>query len=146
MPPSIEEDLLAILRDHSAGKRIGQAISSIAQGLPKPVVFHCRSGKDRTGIIAMVLLGSLGVPDTQIMDDFTLAELDMDRVLQRQSEDSDRARALDRLPEWAFQAPPGGMKTVLETVKMEFGSIREYAAAQGVSKSVFEKLETSLLM
>jgi protein-tyrosine phosphatase len=38
----------------------------------RPLLFHCAAGKDRTGIVAAVLLGLLGVPDEQILDEYEL--------------------------------------------------------------------------
>lgn len=40
-----------------------------------PLVFHCASGKDRTGLLAALVLGLLGVPEETIVEDFTLTEL-----------------------------------------------------------------------
>lgn len=38
-----------------------------------PLVIHCVAGKDRTGIVAAVLLAVLGVPDEIIIADYTLS-------------------------------------------------------------------------
>ncbi len=39
-----------------------------------PAVFHCTSGKDRTGIVAALMLDVLGVPDETIASDYCLTE------------------------------------------------------------------------
>ena len=36
-------------------------------------VFHCRSGKDRTGLVAAILLFIAGVPDEVVAKDFGLS-------------------------------------------------------------------------
>ena len=41
----------------------------------RPLLFHCASGKDRTGITAAVLLGLLGVPDEVILDEYELTSI-----------------------------------------------------------------------
>jgi len=38
----------------------------------RPLLFHCAAGKDRTGLVAAVLLGLLGVPDETVLDDYEL--------------------------------------------------------------------------
>jgi protein-tyrosine phosphatase len=38
----------------------------------RPMLFHCAAGKDRTGIVAAVLLGLLGVPVQTIIEDYEL--------------------------------------------------------------------------
>ncbi len=40
-----------------------------------PVVFHCAAGKDRTGVLAAVVLGLVGVSDDDIVDDADLSIL-----------------------------------------------------------------------
>jgi protein-tyrosine phosphatase len=45
-----------------------QAVHAVA----RPLLFHCAAGKDRTGIVAAVLLGLLGVSDDVILDDYEL--------------------------------------------------------------------------
>ncbi|MGW4897573.1 tyrosine-protein phosphatase [Kitasatospora sp. NPDC004240] len=52
---------------------IRQAIELIAE-TDDPLVFHCASGKDRTGLIAALVLTLLGVPEDQILADFALTE------------------------------------------------------------------------
>lgn len=37
-----------------------------------PTIFHCTAGKDRTGVMAALLLGALGVPHETIMADYLL--------------------------------------------------------------------------
>jgi protein-tyrosine phosphatase len=49
------------------------AKSNIAINGSLPLVFHCSSGKDRTGVMAALLLGALGVPQETIMSDFLLS-------------------------------------------------------------------------
>ena len=45
------------------------------------LVFHCASGKDRTGIVSALVLGLLGVPEADIVADFALTELATERLL-----------------------------------------------------------------
>ncbi|MEX0168894.1 tyrosine-protein phosphatase [Streptomyces sp. LMG1-1-1.1] len=46
-----------------------------------PLVFHCASGKDRTGLLAAVVLGLLDVPDEDVLADFALTELATERLV-----------------------------------------------------------------
>ncbi len=39
-----------------------------------PVAFHCSAGKDRTGLIAALLLRAAGVPDEAIIEDYVLTD------------------------------------------------------------------------
>ena len=51
-----------------------QAAASIAEG-EGPALFHCTGGKDRTGIMAVLLLRILRIGDETIIDDFLLTNL-----------------------------------------------------------------------
>ena len=53
-----------ILED--AAREFGIAVTHAADPANHPMVFHCTAGKDRTGLMAMLLLGALGVPDDEI--------------------------------------------------------------------------------
>ncbi|MBW6456865.1 MAG: tyrosine-protein phosphatase, partial [Trueperaceae bacterium] len=39
-----------------------------------PVAFHCSAGKDRTGLVAALLLRAAGVPDAAILEDYLLTD------------------------------------------------------------------------
>lgn len=46
-----------------------RAVTDLARQAP-PVVFHCHTGKDRTGLIAIVLLELVPVPNASILEDY----------------------------------------------------------------------------
>ena len=49
------------------------ALKAIAQAKPGGVLFHCKRGHDRTGIIALLLLALAGVPLKDIVTDYELS-------------------------------------------------------------------------
>ncbi|UYY82455.1 tyrosine-protein phosphatase [Arthrobacter sp. YA7-1] len=51
-------------------ERAGAALSSIVNAPPGGVLFHCMGGRDRTGIMAMLLLSAVSVQDEAIVDDY----------------------------------------------------------------------------
>jgi protein-tyrosine phosphatase len=54
---------------HSAGE-IGSIVRGLSDPHLTPAVFHCHGGKDRTGIVAAVLLLALGVDREIVLDDY----------------------------------------------------------------------------
>jgi protein-tyrosine phosphatase len=54
---------------HSAAE-IGGILGALADPARTPAVFHCHGGKDRTGIVAAVLLLALGVDREAVLDDY----------------------------------------------------------------------------
>ncbi|MCX5011539.1 tyrosine-protein phosphatase [Streptomyces sp. NBC_00555] len=55
-------------------ERVAAVARAIADAPPGGVVFHCGLGRDRTGIIALVLLRLMGASPEEIADDHGLSE------------------------------------------------------------------------
>ena len=60
--------------DHSA-TQIGGVLRGLADPDRTPAVFHCHGGKDRTGLVAAVLLLALGVDRETVLDDYEATSL-----------------------------------------------------------------------
>ncbi len=52
------------------GQRLVEALEIIADPNNHQLVFHCVAGKDRSGVLAALVLGTLGVTDKDIVDDY----------------------------------------------------------------------------
>lgn len=61
----------AMLAEHP--ERVIAAVRAIADAEPGCVVFHCASGKDRTGLLALVLLTLAGAAPEEIVADYLLS-------------------------------------------------------------------------
>lgn len=53
--------------------RTARVIAAIARAEPGGVVFHCRAGRDRTGLVALLLLSLVDVEPATIADDYELS-------------------------------------------------------------------------
>jgi hypothetical protein len=71
----------AMLAEHP--ERVVAAVRAIASAVPGCVVFHCAAGKDRTGLLALVLLTLARVTPEEIIADYLLT---YDRMKQRYDE------------------------------------------------------------
>lgn len=60
--------LLTYMIETCSDRLVG-ALRLLAE-VEEPVVFHCAAGKDRTGLLAALLLGVLGVDEADILDDY----------------------------------------------------------------------------
>ena len=72
--PVIEEGYSQMLKDDKEKTR--QCIQFIMDCVDKnkPVYFHCSLGRDRTGTVAMLVLGILGVPEGDISQEYELTQ------------------------------------------------------------------------
>ena len=72
LAPGFEHGYTSMLKERAEG--VKQCFEFIVKCLRenKPVYFHCAAGRDRTGTMAMLILGVLGVPESQIGKDYEL--------------------------------------------------------------------------
>ncbi|WP_330330954.1 tyrosine-protein phosphatase [Streptomyces sp. NBC_00536] len=121
---------------------IRRAIELIADG-PGPAVFHCASGKDRTGLIAALVLTLLGVPEEQILADFALTELATDRLVEDW-----RAAHPGRTLKWPSygRAPAEIMALVFADLTARHGSVHAYLTDRvGITAATITALRARLL-
>jgi protein-tyrosine phosphatase len=59
------------------------AVRAVMDPARQPVLFHCAAGKDRTGVVAALLLQMLGVPDEAIVADYVLTEAALGPIMSR---------------------------------------------------------------
>lgn len=125
----------------NSGALVAGALNTLAQEGHLPAVFHCTAGKDRTGVLAALILGILGVDDQQIMADYDLTNQTMDRLYQR-------LRAIpgnEMRPRSSFEAQPKAMEEFLNTLRDDYGGAESYAKAKGLPQAAIDQLRASLL-
>lgn len=141
-----ERDLAAIYFQMLgfASRPIAHALETLAAS-PGPAVFHCAAGKDRTGVLAAVVLGALGVADADIVADYAETRSALPRILERLRASESYAYVFSELPPETLHAEPATMEALLARVRAEWGSMRGYARAVGVSEATLDALAAGLL-
>jgi protein-tyrosine phosphatase len=112
--------------DHAAA-RIGELFSALTEPDGLPAVFHCHAGKDRTGLVAALLLEALGVERESILDDYELTA--RYRLRAQQDQTFERLVKVGLAPEAAagvLTAPRWAMAAALEYLDHEHQSIESY--------------------
>ena len=126
---------LSMLEEGSAS--VVRAVQILAEGSNLPAVFHCSVGKDRTGVLAAVVLGLLGVPDDVIVEDYALSAEAMVRVLERLEREFPGAEEIiDRYRPVILSVDPESMAGLLAGVRAEHGSFAGLAASLGIEGEV----------
>jgi len=126
------------------GGSLARAVELISDG--HPALFHCAAGKDRTGVLAAVILGLLDVPDEEIAGDYhqsAAAMLDFESWLE--IEFPDAKTAMTSQPREYLEAPVEAMHGFLDGVRDRFGSMEGLAVELGVSDATISALRDQLI-
>ncbi|GAA3561083.1 HAD-IA family hydrolase [Kribbella ginsengisoli] len=127
--------------DRNQGQ-IGAALRAVASAPEdRPVVVHCKSGKDRTGLLVALLLDLIGVPRDQIVADYVVSEVRLgvlERAAGLPAEERERALLLSRtLPETITAA--------LDHVDERYGGVRSYLELCGLTAGELHRLAMRLV-
>ena len=128
------------------GPSIATALELLADPDNYPLVFHCAAGKDRTGVLAAVALDLVGVDDDDIVSDYALSRLGVDRMVEWvRTTRPDALQAMSAQPQAFLEAPPAAMELLLGAVRAEHGSMAGYVATLGITSDTLSALRAALL-
>lgn len=123
------------------------------------VLFHCASGKDRTGMIAALLLGLAGVADDIIVADYTLtaqfsinnflASFENPEILPPSKRPKEKMDPPDNIKTWQDYereiCPPETMQYTLAHISDVYGGADGYMETIGVERIKIDKLRHSMV-
>jgi protein-tyrosine phosphatase len=120
---------------------LGTIFNAIA-GADGPVLFHCFAGKDRTGLVAAMMLSLAGVDPAAIGADY--AETDT-HLASRYVEWLAKA-APERLEAMRdeLRCPPEWMLSTLDYLERRWGGVESYLEAAGVAPANIDRLTAKL--
>lgn len=109
-----------------------------------PIGFYCTAGKDRTGIIAAIVLQLCGVDTESIVEDYTLSA----NVYAEMNDHQAMVGALSQRsldPKTFLGAPPNVMRDTLAAIKNEYGSVEKYCDWIGFGPEKQKQLRRALI-
>ncbi len=135
-----DEYIRMIENHHDWVRRVLEAMAEAPGG----AMFHCATGKDRTGVMAALLLGLCDVSDDDIAADYALSECYLLPIYNR---------LLPHIPEGMIQsldAPffstaPKNIRAFTEHLRREYGSINGFLDACDVSGDVRDCIRGKLI-
>ena len=108
---------------------------------PPPVLVHCVKGKDRTGLVSMLLLSVLGYGDDVIVADYFESDAAFQSARATSPEDAAVVAAGDRLDWAAFSgAPAQNMVSTLAYIRRRWGSVDGYLDSIGFDADSRDRL------
>jgi len=160
-------------KDASKGERLGQGycawldhshdrfaqIINVMADADDVVLFHCASGKDRTGMIAALLLGLAGVADDVIVTDYTLtAQYSIDNFLasfenpeilppsKRPKKKMDPPANIKTWQDYEREiCPAETMRYTLAHISDVYGGARGYMETIGMAPAKIDQLRNSMV-
>jgi len=134
------------IRQPGFGKRLLDSLELIADRNNHPLIFHCSVGKDRTGVLAAMLLAAAGVIDEDIVHDYTLSAPFVPGIRGRLTNDPAAPPEVRELPDFQWEASAESMARFLALLRREYGSAAGYLEAQGADDSLLRRLEEAVLV
>ncbi|CAO5149496.1 protein-tyrosine phosphatase [Frankia sp. AiPs1] len=128
-----------------AGSAVAEALRILAQPATGPALFHCAAGKDRTGVLAAMVLSIAGVDRAAIIDDYTQTNERIDRVNARLADRPSYHRQVNPNNSGQLSCLPEVMAGFLDGVDAGWGSPAGWARAAGLAESDLRALRTTLV-
>ncbi len=122
-----------------------QALALVTQSANLPLVFHCAAGKDRTGVLAALVLDILGVSAELIVADYLITASRMESILDRYRSDPAFADRMAQVPPSRFGVEAPTMVRFLAELDNRFGGARGWAVSSGVAPADLDCMEDLLL-
>jgi protein-tyrosine phosphatase len=124
-------------------KNVAAALEAVAGAPEGGVLIHCMGGKDRTGLLAALLLRLAGVPVADIAADYGLSAENIKPLWQEWVDDAGDEN------EWELRrrlsaSPADAMAQVLEKLERRHGSVRGYLLEAGVSEDDLDRASARL--
>ncbi|KAL9098711.1 MAG: hypothetical protein Q9163_005679 [Psora crenata] len=112
---------------------------------PAPIIIHCTAGKDRTGVIVMILLLLAGCPKAVIAKEYQLTEVGLGaqwraeavaRLLKDPVFQGENREGIERM----VGARREVMEAVVDMVETDFGGVENFLTRMiGINKNTLEK-------
>ena len=129
----LRENYIVMLNNKEKMREVFHIILEAEEGV---VLFHCNAGKDRTGLIAMLILGLAGVAEQDIITNY---EISLTNIYQ----DVVHKMTPDYMP--ILSSTPGNIIKAMTYIKEEFGSYDSYFQRLGFTETDIERLQEKIL-
>ena len=128
-----------------AGDNAVRALETIADEEALPLVFHCSAGKDRTGVLAALVLGCLGVDPETVVADYAAKQHARDEIVAFLRRRPTYTDIVDEMHPDSFGSEPETMRQFLRALDERHGGAREWALGAGLDAVALRRLEELLL-
>ena len=119
-------------------EELRRVMAVIAAAAPGPLLFHCVAGKDRTGLVAALLLAVADVTPAAIAADYARSSENLREGYLLRYADKDPARIIE-----ALRCPEIGAYNMLDFLA-QGGGVRAYLGELGLTEAEIDALRARL--
>ncbi len=125
---------------------IAGTLAILADEAQQPAVFFCAAGKDRTGVLAALVLSLLSVSDEDVASDYHRTGPHMDALIAwLRTHHPGQADAMVAHPPEMLSTPPEAIYLLLADIRARFGSVEGYVRSVGVTEETVANVRSELL-
>jgi protein-tyrosine phosphatase len=132
---SMGDFYIQLLENNDAVKRIFDVIEQAEEGC---IVFHCQAGKDRTGILAMLLLGLAGVEKKDIVTNYEVTYTNLESIQQYE-------KMYEGIPKELLFSHRDYILRAYEYILHTYESVDQYLLVKGVGQGVIDDVKKRFL-
>ena len=136
-------DLYINLLDGAQGE-LRLVFETLAAAPGSAALFHCAAGKDRTGVVAGLLLDLAGVPHDVIADDYAMTAACIEPILDELREGRPEGMAREAYERY-LESEPEFMLRMLQHLEATYGGAAAYLRAIGVAEADVARLREKLV-
>ncbi len=136
--PGSMAGLYISLLEHS-GAQLAEIIHILASA-EGGTLYHCAVGKDRTGVVSMLLLLLAGVQNEDIVADYAITEIYMHEVFSAFLQEAQKQKWVEAQHPYRTYSKPKSMWRVLRHISEKYGNVASYLASIGLCSSDLEQL------
>jgi protein-tyrosine phosphatase len=143
-PSAVAEHYLGYL--DGGGREARSVLEAIAESIDSgtPVLFHCAAGRDRTGVVAALVLRLLDVTKQGVVSDYMESNRFAKELTQRLSRNP-MYRHHERLDTSATKVDRRAIVRFIQLLDDRYGGAREWANSVGIPDETIEALTKNLV-
>ena len=139
--------LAMVYQQNLLAPRTGLVMRKIFQELlalkdDEALIYHCSMGKDRTGMVSVIVLMALGLDDREIMRDYLFSR-SYSRDWNEADENDRLGRQIAKMNQ--TQVSQSSFYGITETIRQMWGGFDRYFASLGFSQEDLERLRDKFL-
>lgn len=136
-PPDMGDMYISLMEDST--EEIARVFKIMAENSSEGIVFHCTAGKDRTGVIAALLLMLAGACEREVIRNYVQTYENNKRGL------GEAIKPLESIfPSYLLRSDPEFIEKLLMHLRNKYKDAENYLMKIGVSSSEMEKVKDLL--